>query len=152
MCKAEKPPKTPETPPHDIRVLPCTLLGLWPRRSLEVVGVRVLAARDPVALVLCEMQQRYGGACESPSLYSGTELSRGVTLALLSAQHPLGPFVRQLGRHETHAVSSVYWGDPARRARNAAGRVCRHHFEPGALNRRPTGRGTPLRCRSARCD
>src|SRR5262249_48060477 len=29
-------------------------------------------------------------------------------------------------------------------------RVCRHHFEPGVLNRRPTGRGTPLRCRSAR--
>jgi hypothetical protein len=57
------------------------------------------------------------------------------------------PFVR---RHETHAVSSAYWGNPARRARNAAGGVCRHHFEPGALNRRPTGRGTPLRCRSAR--
>src|SRR5262245_18008971 len=48
-------------------------------------------------------------------------------------------YPRHVGLHGPDSGSSASVG------------VCRHHFEPRALNGRPTGRGTPLRCRSALC-
>ena len=56
---------------------------------------------------------------------------------------------RRADRRPTAARRSGLTKRPVRRARNAAGAVCRHHFEPGALSSRLTGRGTALRCRSA---
>jgi hypothetical protein len=45
------------------------------------------------------------------------------------------------------SLCQVAWIDWLWAACGAAGGVCRNHFEPGALNRRPTGRGTAPRCR-----